>query len=54
MLWIQVTVRQEVEEAAAAAESLQNQAGNLSQVVSMFQLDGTCAADVATPAISVF
>ena len=29
-----------VEEAAAAAESLQDQAGNLAQVVSVFKLDG--------------
>jgi len=33
-----------VEEAAAAAESLQGQAGNLAQVVSVFKLDGTHAA----------
>jgi methyl-accepting chemotaxis protein-1 (serine sensor receptor) len=32
-----------VEEAAAAAESLQDQAAHLSRVVSVFQLDATCA-----------
>ncbi|MDO8652226.1 MAG: methyl-accepting chemotaxis protein [Undibacterium sp.] len=40
-----------VEEAAAAAESLQDQAGNLAQVVGVFQLDGMNAAVVATPAV---
>ncbi len=33
-----------VEEAAAAAASLQEQADNLAQVVSVFKLDGTAAA----------
>ncbi len=33
-----------VEEAAAAAASLQDQTGNLAQVVSVFKLDGTAAA----------
>jgi methyl-accepting chemotaxis protein len=35
-----------VEEAAAAAASLQEQAGTLSQVVSVFRLDGAQAAPV--------
>ena len=38
-----------VEEAAAAAQSLQDQAGSLSQVVSVFKLDATSAA-LGTPA----
>jgi methyl-accepting chemotaxis protein len=43
-----------VEEAAAAAESLQDQAGHLSQVVGVFQLDGlrAAAAPDRTPAPS--
>jgi methyl-accepting chemotaxis protein len=36
-----------VEEAAAAAESMQDQAGNLSQVVSVFKLDGMHAVALA-------
>ena len=39
-----------VEEAAAAAASLQDQAGNLSQVVSVFKLDGTSLKTVSRPA----
>jgi methyl-accepting chemotaxis protein len=39
-----------VEEAAAAAGSLQDQAGNLTQVVSVFKLDGAQAAVAAAPA----
>jgi methyl-accepting chemotaxis protein-1 (serine sensor receptor) len=38
-----------VEEAAAAAESLQDQAGHLSQVVGVFQLDGMRAAAAPAP-----
>ena len=37
-----------VEEAAAAAESLQDQAGNLAQVVSVFKLDGMHTPAVVT------
>jgi uncharacterized phage infection (PIP) family protein YhgE len=36
-----------VEEAAAAAASLQDQAGNLAQVVSVFRLEGSPAANAA-------
>ncbi|MEO8169789.1 MAG: methyl-accepting chemotaxis protein [Oxalobacteraceae bacterium] len=42
-----------VEEAAAAAESLQDQAGNLAHVVSVFRLDGTHAAAPAHRSIDV-
>jgi methyl-accepting chemotaxis protein len=38
-----------VEEAAAAAGSLQDQAGNLTQVVSVFKLDGAQTAVAAAP-----
>ncbi|MFD2273404.1 methyl-accepting chemotaxis protein [Undibacterium arcticum] len=44
-----------VEQAAAAAHSLQDQAGNLAQVVGLFRLDGmpgTAAVTAATPAIA--
>jgi methyl-accepting chemotaxis protein len=41
-----------VEEAAAAAESLMDQAADLSQVVSVFQIDGMHVAALATPAIA--
>jgi methyl-accepting chemotaxis protein len=41
-----------VEEAAAAAGSLQDQAGNLAQVVSAFRLDGMRGTALATPAIA--
>ncbi len=40
-----------VEEAAAAAASLQDQAGNLMQVVGVFHLDGMSVAAVAAPAL---
>ena len=42
-----------VEEAAAAAESLQDQAGNLAQVVSVFKLDGMHAAAPAHRTINI-
>jgi methyl-accepting chemotaxis protein-1 (serine sensor receptor) len=41
-----------VEQAAAAAESLLDQAGNLSQVVGLFQIDGMHAAALVTPALA--
>ncbi|MCL6483040.1 MAG: chemotaxis protein, partial [Janthinobacterium lividum] len=40
-----------VEQAAAAAESLQDQAGNLEQVVQVFRLDRASAAAAASPAV---
>ncbi|MGK5020475.1 methyl-accepting chemotaxis protein [Janthinobacterium sp. LB2P10] len=40
-----------VEQAAAAAESLQDQAGNLEQVVQVFRLDRVPAAAAASPAV---
>lgn len=40
-----------VEEAAAAAESLQDQARNLVQVVSVFKLDGSYALQRATSTV---
>jgi hypothetical protein len=42
-----------VEEAAAAATSLQDQAGKLSQVVGTFKLDGDEAPRVPAPIIPV-
>ena len=39
-----------VEEAAAAAESLLDQAGHLSQVVGVFQMDSTQTAATSAPA----
>ena len=39
-----------VEEATAAAESLQDQAGNLAQVVSVFKLDGNQVSAASAPA----
>ena len=48
-----IDVRQQplVEEAAAAAESLQDQAGKLSQAVGVFKLDGMVSSAWTEPAV---